>query len=227
MDLIQEGLGDWVHLGEVRQSVKEHHPGISEPELEDLTDGLIETLAREGIFEVGDLSGKGGRFVGWQLPLDEAITRIQDLFQASDNTFIWWSCWLNLTDRAKERLTDPRERTLLCGLHTDVALGWMQEFVVEHDRTAPLEQVQQQTLELIRSLVVDGLFELGDLSADLDHFVRCEKPLDEALAGIRAVYIDQYHDWLLWQYWCFLHLTDAGRQAAAAVEQKFENPFSY
>jgi len=50
-------------------------------------------------------------------------------------------------------------------------------------------QVQRETLETIRSLVSDGLFELGDLSGEGGSFVAWSGSLDESIQKISDVYV--------------------------------------
>jgi hypothetical protein len=48
--------------------------------IQDKTLDLIRSLVSDGMFEVGDLMGEGGRFVAWKTPLNESIQRIRDVY---------------------------------------------------------------------------------------------------------------------------------------------------
>lgn len=57
-----------------------------------------------------------------------------------------------------------RDEVLLRGLIDWVALSSVHGAVEQENSGEPLAVVQDKVLDLIRSLVVDGLFELGDLA---------------------------------------------------------------
>lgn len=118
-------------------------------------------------------------------------------------------------DRDPRRKT--REELLLSGLHDWVHL-YETHSQVEHDNPgAMLEQVQHETLETIRSLVSDGLFEVGDLSGPGGEFAAWDSPLEESIARIAEAYIGQFEDESAWIWVFWLGLTDKGRQVAQAM----------
>jgi len=117
-----------------------------------------------------------------------------------------------------------RELTLLHGLIDWVDLGRIHWHVLEEDPSAALSDVQNKTLETIRSLVSDRLFELGDLSGKRDtRFVGWDTPLDESIKRIHDIYVTHFDDRGLWTVFCWLNLTDKGEQIARALEEKHED----
>ena len=78
--------------------------------------------------------------------------------------------------------------------------------------------VQGKVLELICSLVVDGLFELGDLATADHRFGAWDAPLDESIQQIRDVYVNQFDDEPEWWFYCWLSPTEEGLKAAEAIE---------
>jgi hypothetical protein len=60
-----------------------------------------------------------------------------------------------------------RENILIHGLIDWVRLSGVHSYVLQENRTAPPSELQQETLEMIHSLVSDGLVELGDLAGQV------------------------------------------------------------
>lgn len=89
---------------------------------------------------------------------------------------------------------------------------------VTHDNPhATTAQVQQKTLDTIRSLVAQGFFDVGDLGGPGGEFAAWTTPLDESLRRIADAYIGHFDDesaWI-WKFW--LALTDQGRRTAEAL----------
>jgi hypothetical protein len=137
-----------------------------------------------------------------------------------------FACWLDLTDKAFDLMKDAREQTLLHGLWDRVCLRHLDWHVYEERRTASAAQRQARTLQIIESLAAEGWCEVGELSEDVEHFIAWTDPLAVALERIRALYVGQYHDPWVWEYHCFLNLTDAGRQYARRVEDEMEQRIS-
>jgi hypothetical protein len=83
-----------------------------------------------------------------------------------------------------------RDEVLLRGLIDWVALERVHRRVARENAGEPLAVIQEKVLDLIRSLVTDGLYELGDL-ATADHRVGAwDAPLDESIQQIRDVYVN-------------------------------------
>ncbi len=75
--------------------------------------------------------------------------------------------------------------------------------------------IQNKTLDLIHSLVSDGLFVLGDVKRDVG-FIAFDTSLEQSIQRIRDVYVTNFHDANIWMWFCWLAATEEGLQAAKA-----------
>jgi hypothetical protein len=116
-----------------------------------------------------------------------------------------------------------REEVLLRGLVDWVALDRIHWDVAQENQGAPLSAIQTKTMELIRSLVNEGLFELGDLTGKESRFARWDSPLDESINRIRDVYVANFDDQNVWPWCCWLNLTEKGEQVALELEAKSQS----
>lgn len=116
----------------------------------------------------------------------------------------------------------PREHVLIRGLVDWIALDRIHWDVAEANTGAPISVVQSATLNLVRTLVAEGLFEVGDLSGDGGRFVAWESSIDDVIARIRNEYVTNFEDRTNWPWMCWLNLTDAGTAAAQAVESRHQ-----
>jgi hypothetical protein len=85
--------------------------------------------------------------------------------------------------------------------------------------TSPSE-VQDETLELIRAVVSEGLFRLGSVSEKGDRFVAWKRSLDHSIHRISHVYVKHYDDPERWMFAAWLSLTAKGEQLAQCLEEK-------
>lgn len=138
--------------------------------------------------------------------------------------FPYWYLGSFCDDRTEgERMKSAREEVLLRGLIDWVALERVHRRVAREHPGEPLSVIQDKTLDLIRSLVSDGLFEVGDLSGEGGRFVAWNTPLDESIQRIRDVYVPKFGDESAWWFCCWLDLTDKGQQVAEAIEASAES----
>jgi hypothetical protein len=114
-----------------------------------------------------------------------------------------------------------RENILIEGLDDSVDMGRVHYHAVQENPSASLSDVQSKTLEMIRSLVDDGLVELGSMSGEGGYFVTWDTPLDESMKEIHDVYVNDFGDRALWVWDCWLNLTAKGKQVAEALERKY------
>jgi hypothetical protein len=117
---------------------------------------------------------------------------------------------------ANSQHTTARE-LLTSGLDDWVHLYEVHAQVARDNPHATTTQVQQKTLDTIRSLVEQGLFDLGDLGGPAGDFAAWTTPIDESIRRIADAYIGHFDDesaWI-WKFW--LALTDRGRRAAEAL----------
>jgi hypothetical protein len=120
-------------------------------------------------------------------------------------------------------MRSAREEVLLRGLIDWVALERIHWYVARENPAESLSVIQDKTLDLIRSLVVDGLFELGDLTGTGNRFAAWNTPLDESIHRIRDVCVPKFDDQPAWWFCCWLDLTDKGQEIADAIEASKES----
>jgi hypothetical protein len=113
-----------------------------------------------------------------------------------------------------------RDEVLLRGLIDWVALERVHSRVARENAGEPLAVIQEKVLDLIRSLVTDGLF---DLATPNHRFGAWDGPLDESIQRIRDVYVNQFDDDPEWWFYCWLKLTEKGRKLAEAIEASRES----
>jgi hypothetical protein len=111
-----------------------------------------------------------------------------------------------------------RENLLLKGLGKPVALNAV-DWKIKHDKpSASAAEVQDETLEVIRTLVDDGLVKLG---AVRNHrFVSSRRSLDRSMHQISHQYVDHYDDPERWMFAAWMMLTSKGQQLAQSLEQR-------
>jgi hypothetical protein len=111
-----------------------------------------------------------------------------------------------------------RDNLLLKGLGRPVPLNAIDWKIKQQNPSASAAQVQNETLETIRTLVDDGLFRLGDVNKF--RFVASERPLDRSIRKISHRYVSHYHDPRRWMFSAWMKLTDKGQQLALSLEER-------
>ena len=110
-------------------------------------------------------------------------------------------------------------RELLLGaLEGPLPLTAVDSSVTQQNRSAPDTEVQNATLETIRSLVGEGLVVLGDLSGETGRFVAWGGSLEESMQKISDLYVHNYDDPGTWIWSAWLELTHKGEQVARALQ---------
>lgn len=134
--------------------------------------------------------------------------------------------------QAKNEIT-PREVVrrglLLEALGQPVDLNAVDWYVKQRNPSAAPSEVQNETLEVIRSLVNDGLARLGaqvmlgehlgGVATEGERFVAWDQPLERSMHKISHVYLKHYDDPERWMYAAWLQLTDKGQEFARSIEQ--------
>jgi hypothetical protein len=110
-----------------------------------------------------------------------------------------------------------RDEVLTYGLIDWVELDQIHRYVAQENAGEPLSVIQEKTLDLIRSLVQDGLFEVGDLKDGSRRFEAWDIPLDESMRRIYNVYVTNFADQNTWPWFCWLDLTEKGQPVAEAA----------
>jgi hypothetical protein len=111
-----------------------------------------------------------------------------------------------------------RESLLVKGLGRPVALNAV-DWKIKHDNpSASTSEVQDETLEVIRTLVDDGLFKLGDVRKH--RFVSSKRSLDRSMHRISRRYVGHYERPEGWMFSAWMKLTNKGEQLALSLEQR-------
>ena len=112
---------------------------------------------------------------------------------------------------------DVKEGLLIEGLQDWIRLGEIhQEFLFDDDTPKrPVAEAQQLTLSMIRELVEEGLFDLGEIVRNTnDGFEAWALSLDDAMAKIEHAYVANFDDRWGWTACAWLQLTEKGRALA-------------
>jgi hypothetical protein len=112
---------------------------------------------------------------------------------------------------------DVKDGLLIEGLRDWIRLGEVHTAFLfdNHVPKRSVAEAQQLTLSMIREIVDEGLFDLGEI-VDKSHsgFEAWNLSLDEAMAEIEEKYVTNYDDRWGWTAFAWLHLTDKGRALA-------------
>jgi hypothetical protein len=116
-----------------------------------------------------------------------------------------------------------RRELLLGALEGPLPLTAIDSSVTQQNRSAPETEVQNATLETIRSLVGEGLVVLGDLSDETGHLVAWSGSLEESMQKISDLYVVNYDDPGAWIWSAWLELTHKGEELARALQDGAED----
>lgn len=124
----------------------------------------------------------------------------------------------NASNAHDEAVMSAREEVLSRGLIDWVALQRVHSIVAQENAGEPIAVIQEKVLDLIRSLVAEGLFKLGDLATDDNRFGAWGSSLDESIQRIRDAYIDNFDDETKWWFVCWLESTEKGQELAESID---------
>lgn len=117
---------------------------------------------------------------------------------------------------------DVRRELLLDSLGRPADLNAVDRLVRQHNPSGSPAEVQSETIEVIRSLVSEGLFRLGSMRGEREHspdrFVPWGQKLDHSIHKITHVYVKHYDDPERWMFSAWLQLTDKGEELAKSIE---------
>jgi hypothetical protein len=120
------------------------------------------------------------------------------------------------TQRDRNAYERLRAELLISGLSDWVSLAEVQQ-IISHFRLAETDsQRQDLVLRTIRSLLDDGLFQIGELPGPDGKFPAWE-PIDVAMDRLRERFVGHYAEPASWDYPIWLGLTEAGRPVAEAL----------
>ncbi|OBA88300.1 hypothetical protein A5662_25375 [Mycobacteriaceae bacterium 1482268.1] len=105
-NLLVEGLRDWIRLGEIHCTFlfDNHIPKRPVAEAQRLTLSMIREVVAEGLFDLGEIVRRtNDGFEAWNLPLDEAMAKIEEKYVENfDDRWGWTACaWLQLTEKGR------------------------------------------------------------------------------------------------------------------------------
>jgi hypothetical protein len=113
-----------------------------------------------------------------------------------------------------------RNGLLLEGVGRPIDLNAVDRHVRHHNPSATPTEVQNETLEMIRALVSDGLWKLGEVREKTERFVAWRRSLDHSIHKITHTYVRHYDDPEIWMFSAWLSLTAKGEQLARSLEEK-------
>ena len=114
---------------------------------------------------------------------------------------------------AYERL---RAEVLISGFSDWVSLAEVQQIISHFELADTDSERQDLTLRTIRSLLKDGLVQIGELPGPDGTFPAWE-PIDVAMDRLRERFVDDYAEPASWDFSIWLGLTEAGRSVANAL----------
>ncbi|MCV7198629.1 hypothetical protein [Mycobacterium angelicum] len=107
-----------------------------------------------------------------------------------------------------------REEILLDGMIDAVHMAVVDWHVKQQHPSASDAEIQNETLETIRSLVGDGLVKTGYRGED-GNFV--PESLEQSMQELRESYVAHYDEPGEWMWSCWLELTEKGKQFAVST----------
>jgi hypothetical protein len=106
-----------------------------------------------------------------------------------------------------------RAELLTSGLSDEVPLAEVESVINRLQLTKTTAERQELALSTMRSLVADGLMQFEGWE---------DLPLDDAMARVTELYVDQYDDPGAWVFAVWLKLTDAGKGVANALKAEVD-----
>jgi hypothetical protein len=117
---------------------------------------------------------------------------------------------------AQERL---RAKLLNSGLYDWVPLIEVETKITLCNLAETLPAQQDLALQTIRSLLEDGLMQIGELPGpDDEEFPAWDLSIDAAMERLYDRFVRHYDDPELWEFCIWLGITESGRQVAETFE---------
>jgi hypothetical protein len=123
-------------------------------------------------------------------------------------------------EKAYERL---RAELLISGLSDWVSLAEVQQIISQFQLADTDTECQDLVLRTIRSLLNDGLMQIGELPGPDGKFPAWE-PIDVAMDRLRQRFVDHYAEPASWDHSIWLGLTDAGRPGREGSVRRVRTP---
>ncbi len=114
-----------------------------------------------------------------------------------------------------------RDDILACGHDDFVSMADVQACIFDGLLADLSTEQQQLVVDTVRSLLEDGLMELGDIPGrDDPGFKPWPGTVNEVMTRFVDRFVEHYDDPHEWQYSIWLNLTPKGRQASADIVRK-------
>jgi len=188
--LLERGALDWVYAGEVASVAKFTGGANTEDEIREISFVLTREVVQQGLMEIGDLLGEGGRFRKWDVSDQEALERVErEWIALGRNPSLGEICWLQNTCKGNEigkSLLDlwnhPRLSAETLIMRSRV-FGWVDlewvDWLVERVGGATPQTSGDASIKIIRQVVQPRLMEIGDLRKGGFH--KWDLPIQECL----------------------------------------------
>lgn len=116
---------------------------------------------------------------------------------------------------AQDRL---RTELLSSGLYDWVPMAEIETAITYYCLAETLSAQQDLALQTIRSLLEDGLMEIGDLPGPDGKFPAWDLSIDAATGRVRDRFVRHYDDPTQWEFSIWLGLTELGKRIAEGAE---------
>lgn len=117
-------------------------------------------------------------------------------------------------------MKDARGAVLMDGLDDWVQFYRVHRLVYLANPDATVADVQAEALKTVADLANAGLYQIGTVGLSDTGFVPWDIPLAEAIERIRAEYVGRFDENGVWDYVCWINLTDKGKQVAESLLPK-------
>jgi hypothetical protein len=112
---------------------------------------------------------------------------------------------------AQERL---RTELLTSGLHDWVPLIEVKTAITHYNLAETIPAQQSLALQTLRSLLEDGLMQIGDLPGTGENFPAWNLTVDAAMERVHDRFVRHYGDPEAWEFSIWLGLTESGKRLA-------------
>jgi hypothetical protein len=109
------------------------------------------------------------------------------------------------------------------GLYDWVPLIEVKQHITTYHLADTLSERQELALRTIRSLLEDGLMQIGDLPGADGRFPAWDLPIDAATERVYDRFVRHNDDPSVWEFTVWLGLTDAGKHLAKSLESPAGN----
>ncbi|MBY0388254.1 MAG: hypothetical protein K2X56_09170 [Mycobacterium pseudokansasii] len=114
-------------------------------------------------------------------------------------------------ETAQDRL---QAELLISALYDLVPLAQIESAITRDNLATTIPARQQFALRTIRSLLEDGLMQIGDLPYPGERFAGRDLSVDAAMERVSNLFVSKYDEPDLWEFTIWLGLTPAGERQA-------------